>query len=296
MALAPSRAMANSWWRGSWLHRVRTIPRHWMIVGAVVGFVLLVAFAVAFLIDEPLRRYTEAKMNRALKGYTVHLKKLDFHPLGFSLDLKDVLVVQDAHPEPPVARIPLLSASVHWRALIHGRLVGDFLIDRPTLHVDLSQAKEEIADPTPVTERGWQDAVEAIYPLKINHFRVRQADVTYVDQGPFKPLRIRNLDIDATNIRNVASKDGVYPSDFRFEAAVFESGRVSAKGRANFLAKPNPNFRGDIQLDDIELDYFKPITSRYNLTVDKGVLSAEGMVESAQDGKTVVLRKATVKD
>ena len=56
------------------------------------------------------------------------------------------------------------------------------------------------------------------------------------DQGPFKPLRLRNLDIDATNIRNVASKDGVYPSDFRLEGAVFEAGRVSAKGRANFLA------------------------------------------------------------
>ena len=267
-----------------------------MIVGAVVGFVLLVAFAVAFLIDEPLRRYTEAKMNRALKGYTVHLKKLDFHPLGFSLDLKDVLVVQDAHPEPPVARIPLLSASVHWRALIHGRLVGDFLIDRPTLHVDLSQAKEEIADPTPVTERGWQDAVEAIYPLKINHFRVRQADVTYVDQGPFKPLRVRNLDIDATNIRNVASTRGTYPSAFRLEAIVFESGRMSASGRANFLSKPSPTFRADIVLGDIELDYFKPITSRYNLAVEKGVLSAEGTVESGQDIKTVEISKATVRD
>jgi hypothetical protein len=201
--------------RDSWLTKLRTIPRRWLVVGVAVGIVLLIAYAIAFLIDEPLRRYTEAKMNRALKGYTVHLKKLDFHPLGFSLDLRDVLVVQDAHPEPPVARIPLLSASVHWRALIHGRLVGDFLIDHPVLNVNLAQARQEIADPTPVKERGWQDAVEAIYPLKINHFRVRQADITYQDQGPFKPLRLRNLDIDATNIRNVASKDGVYPSDFR---------------------------------------------------------------------------------
>ncbi len=296
MALAQMRAMADSWGRGTWLHRVRTIPRRWMIVGVVMGSILWVAFAVAFLIDEPLRRYTEAKMNRALKGYTVQIKKLDFHPLGFSLDLEDVLVVQDAHPEPPVARIPLLSASVHWRALIHGRLVGDFLIDRPTLHVGLSQARKEIADPTPVKERGWQDALEAIYPLKINHFRVRQADVTYVDQGPFKPLRVRNLDIDATNIRNVASTDRTYPSAFRLEATVFESGRMSASGRADFLAKPSPTFRADIVLGDIELDYFKPITSRYNLTVEKGVLSAEGTVESGQDIKTVEISKATVRD
>ena len=140
--------------RFAWLEKARTIPRRWVIVGVAVGIVLLIAYALAFLIDEPLRRYTEAKMNRALKGYTVHIKKLDFHPLGFSLDLEEVLVVQDAHPEPAVARIPLLSASVHWRALLHGRLVGDILIDHPVLHVNLAQAKEEIADPTPVKERG----------------------------------------------------------------------------------------------------------------------------------------------
>ena len=295
-ALALTRAMFHLLPRDSWLAKLRTIPRRWLVVGVAVGVVLLIAYAIAFLIDEPLRRYTEAKMNRALKGYTVHIKKLDFHPVGFSLDLRDVLVVQDAHSEPPVARIPLLSASVHWRALIHGRLVGDFLIDHPVLNFNLAQAREEIADPTPVKERGWQDAVEAIYPLKINHFRIRQADVTYVDQGPFKPLRIRNLDIDANNIRNVASKDGVYPSDFRLQGAVFEAGRVSANGRANFLAKPNPTFRANMELNDIELDYFKPITSRYNLIVDKGVLSAEGTVESAHDGQTVEITKATVKD
>lgn len=282
--------------RTSWLETVRTVPRRWLMLGAAIGVILLVGYAAAFLIDEPLRRYTEAKMNRALKGYSVRIKSLDFHPLGFSLDLQDVLVVQDAHPEPPVAHLPLLSASVHWRALLHGRLVGDLLIDRPTVHVNLSQAKAEIVDPTPVKERGWQDALEAIYPLKINHFRVSQGDITYVDQGPYKPLRLRGLDIDASNIRNVASAERVYPSAFRFAATVFESGRLSAEGHADFLAKPNPSFRASIVLEDIELDYFKPITGRYHLDVEKGVLSAEGLVESAPDLKQVEITRATVRN
>src|SRR5437870_8251349 len=193
---AMKRGNGSGGWRSNLSGLGASVRRHrrlWIFIGVPLAIVLVIAYAIAFLIDEPLRRYTEAKMNRALKGYTVHLKKLDFHPLGFSLDLRDVLVVQDAHPEPPVARIPLVSASVHWRALIHGRLVGDFLIDHLVLNLNLAQAREEIADPTPAEERGWQDAVEAIYPLKINHFRIRQADATYVDQGPFKPLRIRNL-------------------------------------------------------------------------------------------------------
>jgi hypothetical protein len=282
--------------RTPWLERVRAIPRRWLIVGVVLGLVLLVAYAVAFLTDEPLRRYTEIKMNRALKGYTVHITKLNFHPLGFSLDLMDTTVVQNAHPEPAVARIPLLSASVHWRALLHGRVVGDFLLDRPTVNLNLPQAREELADPTPVTDRGWQDALEAVYPLKINQFRLKNGDLTYVDQGPFKPLRIRTLNIVATNIRNIASADRVYPSPIRIDGAVFEKGHLWADGHADFLAKPSPTFRGNVTLQDIELDYFKPITNRYNLAVDKGLLSGEGTVESGRDVKSVELTKVTISD
>ena len=285
------KASTLSW---PWLGDIHRIPRRWLVVAAVVGLVLVIGFGAAFLIDEPLRRYTEAKVNRALKGYTAHIGKLNFHPIGLSLDIAELVVVQDAHPDPPVASIPLLSASVHWRALLHGRLVGDFVIDRPTLHINLAQARAEIANPAPVKERGWQDALEAIYPLKVNHFRVKSADVTYVDRGPFKPLRLRDLTIDATNIRNVRSTERVYPSDVELEAAVFESGRVSAKGRADFLAEPNPTFRGTLTLENIELDYFKPITNRYNMEVDKGTLSAEAAVESAKEFTDVDIMKATI--
>jgi hypothetical protein len=280
-------------WR-SRLSRLGRSRRLWIFVGVPLAIILFIAYAVAFLIDEPLRRYTEAKMNRALKGYTVRIKTLDFHPHGFSLDLKGVTVVQDAHPDPAVADIPYLHASVNWKALLRGRVVGDMLIDRPKVHMNLVQLRKEIADPTPVKERGWQEALEAIYPLKVNEFRVHEADITYQDQGPFKPLRLRNLDFVATNIRNVKSKDRVYPSEFKLEAAVFDSGHVRADGRADFLADPNPTFIGKTVLDRIELDYFKPITNRYNLSVDQGLLSATGQFEFGSQMRSVELQEATI--
>ena len=103
----------------------------------------------------------------------------------------------------------------------------------------------------------------------------------------------RELDLVATNIRNRPRKRP-YPSDVRFSAVVFESGRLSAEGQANFLAEPNPTFRGDVELTNVELDYFKPITNRYNLSVDKGTLSATGHVEYGLEVKTVSLTRATI--
>src|SRR5262249_38155830 len=145
-----------------------------------------------------------------------------------------------------------------------------------------------------VKERGWQEAVEAIYPLKLNVFRIRRADITYQDEGPFKPLHIRDFDFTATNIRNVRSKDREYPSEFQAAAAVFETGRVRADGRADSLAEPSPTFTSQLSLEHIALDYFKPITNRYNVTVDKGVLSATGLVELGTRVRRVELQEATV--
>jgi uncharacterized protein DUF748 len=273
-----------------------TMTRRRWIVAAVALVVLAgLASAVAlFFIDEPLRRYTEAKMNARLKGYTVTIGALHFSPINFSLELRDTVIVQNEHPDPPVANIERLYASVHWRALLSGRVVGDILIDRPVVFLDLPKARQEISDPTPVKDKGWQDALQAIYPLKINELRISRGDITYRDDGPFKPLRVQGLEVKASNIRNVHSEAGVYPSPLELTAHVFERGSVSAKGWADFLAEPHAAFMADITLEGIELDYFKPITGRYNVVTDRGLLSAAGAVEIAPQFKSVKLWNATV--
>jgi uncharacterized protein involved in outer membrane biogenesis len=108
--------------------------RHWWIWGAgAVALVAVAAVVASFFVDEPLRRSLERQLNTRLQGYTVRIGALDFHPLGFSIDLEDVSLTQDARPDPPVARVPTLSASVQWRALLRARVVADLLVERPAL-------------------------------------------------------------------------------------------------------------------------------------------------------------------
>src|SRR5215470_16686349 len=145
--------------------------RRWIWIGGVVGTLVLLSIVASFFIDEPLRRRVEHEMNQRLHGYTVHIGRLDFHPVGFSVDFKDVVVTQDAHPDPAVARVPLLHASVQWQQLIRAKLVADFLLDRPIVYFDRRHAAEEIKEGVPPDKRGWQDALQAMYPLKINLFR-----------------------------------------------------------------------------------------------------------------------------
>ncbi len=254
-------------------------------LAAILGSLVVLVFIAAFFLDEPLRRRTEAKINAALKGYTVRIEKLDFHPIGFSLDLENSVITQDANPEPAVAEIPNLTASVNWRALLSGRVVADFEINNPKLFLNLKQSQNEIKDETPIEERGWQDAVQAIYPLKINEFVITGGELTYVDQGQYRPLELTNVNVTAYNIRNVISQEGEYPSEVYIDGTVFKNGKIVLQGNADFLAEPHIAIKAEIQAKQIELDYFRPITERYNFSVRSGVLSTTGSIEYAKNKK-----------
>ena len=255
-----------------------------------IAVVLILVIALSYAIEGPLRRKLEADINKSLKGYSVRVGRADFHPIGLSLDLENSTIYQSAHPVPAVAEIPYLSASVHWKALLFGRLVAEFEIDNPKVHVDLRQFVQEAKDKVPMKEKGWQEAVQAIYPLKINHFTIRNGDLTYIDNGPFKPLHVTHLNFVAENIRNVESEEGTYPSPVHAEGVVFERGSVSLDGKADFLAEPHIALNVNARLDQIALGYFEPIAARYKFSVQQGVLSANGSFEYARQGTRIEIR------
>src|SRR5262249_55961306 len=187
--------------------------RFWKLAAGLGALVLLILIASVFM-DEPLRVYLEHKINQSLNGYTVRIATLHFHPIGFALDLENLVLVRTEQPDVPVATIPKWTARVDWEALLDGRLVNDHYIQRPTFRITRRLAKLEARDQVPVAERGWQEAVESIYPFKINQVRIEDADLTYLDEAhPAQPLRFHHVNVSASNIRNVHSRDQQYPSD-----------------------------------------------------------------------------------
>ena len=258
-----------------------TRPRRAVRALAIVAGVLVLLLAASFFIDEPLRRSMERRMNASLQGYSVRIPKLDFHPIGLSLTLENLELRQNANPEPAILLVPKFHASVQWKELFALRLVADFEIDRPKVHVDLTQLRSETADSVPVKERGWQQAIEEIYPLKINRVDVREADVTYIDADREKPLRITKLNLTAENIRNIHSPDRVYPSPIHADAVVFDTGRARLDGHANFLADPFPGIHTNVHLEGIALEKLGPVVQRANLALSGGILSLDGRIEYA---------------
>ncbi|WP_224958949.1 AsmA family protein [Geomonas subterranea] len=274
--------------------RMPAVPKALLwIVGILISLVLIV-FIASFFIDEPLRRTTERRMNQSLKGYKVRLPKLHFSLIGLSITLKGLTISQEAHPQPPVAEFPYLRASVQWREILSAKLVGDMRVEGPKIHVNLQQLKSEAASKVPMKQKGWQQAFEAIYPLKINLLKITDGSLTYIDEDPKRPLRLSHLSLSADNIRNIHLPDKVYPSDFRLETDIFGSGHGTVEGRANFLAEPTPAVKAAIELAKVPIAYFAQLAARSNVRIEGGVLSASGDVEYGRKVQTARLKKLAI--
>jgi hypothetical protein len=271
------------------------IRRRWIWLLGGLALLMVLVYGAARFSNEPLRRYMEAEVNRRLTGYTVRIAALHVHPWTASLELRGATIAQDVNPDPPVAQVARFVTRIDWRALLHRRVVADITFDHPTVYLNLKQVRTEATEKTALKDRGWQQALEALtFDLKINQLRVLEGDLTYVDQGPFKPLRVSRVNLSAENIRNVASKEQVYPSPIRLEAVVFDTGSAWLDGRADFLAEPHVGVQAGLRLDQVALDYFKPITNRYNLAVRNGSLSLAGTVEYAPKITRLILERVLV--
>jgi hypothetical protein len=265
-------------------HRTRWHLRHGprrglAVLGVVLAVLALLAVFGSHLFDERLRRAVEVKINQSLTGYKVTLGHAHVNPLNLALTLRDLVIRQEANPNPPVADIPRLKTSIEWPALLAFHLVADAVFDRPRVHINLPQIKEEAHDQVRFKDRGWQRAFESIYPLKFDHVAIREGELAYIDVDAQKPFLVSHWNLDAKDIRNIHTRPGVYPSAVHTEGIVFDTGRAVVDGHADFLAEPYPGVHAVYSALGIPLDRLRPIISRTNLSLQGGVLASKGEFE-----------------
>ena len=105
-----------------------------------------------------------------------------------------------------------------------------------------------------------------------------------------KPLRLQAIQFHAENIRNIESPDKVYPSKIKLDAQVFDSGRLTVEGKADFMAEPHLGVDADVTLAHVVLKDLLPLAGRMSLQVREGTLDAKGHVEYSPTVQQVELR------
>ena len=263
-------------------------------IGGFFATLLVAVFIASFFLDDIVRARTQAAMNSKLKGYHVALGHAHLQLLGGVLTLNGVKVIQEAHPRPPVADIATMRFTIQVKELFSRRVVADVLLSHPKLHIDQTQFVAEKKSSVPLRQKGWQDALEAAYPFKINRFTIYQGDVVYIQDRVNKPLHLANLNFVADNIRNIHAPENDYPSRFHATVVIFDIGRATIDGHANFLEEPFPGARAKYTIQNVPVSAFDPEIRQINLTVSGGRLASNGLLEYSPKITRVEVDNATI--
>ena len=273
-----------------------TYQKHWllMFIGGAFALLIVSLFIASFFLDEMIRVRTQAAMNQKLKGYHVVLARAHLQLIGGRLTLNGLKIIQQAHPHPAVADVPSLLFHIEWKELLSRRVVADLILSYPKVHIDQTQLVAEKNDRVPLHQKGWQDALEAAYPFKINRFTIYEGDVVYIQDAVNPPLHLAKLNFTTDNIRNIHAPNNVYPSKLHANLVIFETGRATIDGHANYLEEPFPGARVQFAIENVPLSAFDPEIRQINIAVSGGRLSGNGLAEYSPKLTRVQVDTATI--
>jgi hypothetical protein len=263
-------------------------------IGGIFATLIAAVFIASFFLDDIVRTRTEAAMNRKLTGYHVALGHAHLQLVGGILTLSRVKIIQQAHPNPPVADIRMMRFSVQVKELFSRRVVANVLLSHPKVHIDQTQLVSEKNSKVPLRQKGWQDALEAAYPVKINRFTIDDGDFVYIQDAVSPPLHLARLNLTTDNIRNIHAPDNSYPSKFHASLVIFDTGRATIDGHANFLEEPFPGARAKYTIQNVPLSAFDPEIRQVNVAVSGGKLASDGLLEYSPKVTRVEVNNATV--
>jgi hypothetical protein len=273
--------------------------RKWMIAGAIVAALVIGLVAAAQFAEEPLRQYAERASNEALPDYRVSIGALDLYPLTLSVGLRDVVVRQQANPEPTMANIERVRATARLWPLFAGRVGADLHVEKPLLAAtgrqveaffkkgDVAEAKEEAV--------AWQDKVRDLLAFRVNLF-VHDGEVTYEGPPLAEPVHLRGLEVAAEGLTNRPPGDEPYPARVRVDLHVWDDARVLIRGHADPLAKPTPAMEADAELHGLPIPSALKAVGKADVPVEAGVVEAAAHVVYGPSSRSVVVEHVTVRE
>ena len=275
-------------------------PRWWVIAAVVLGVLVLTVVIVALMADEPLRRYAEGQANLALPGYHVSIGGLSLHPFTLSVDLQEIVVRQDIHPDPPVLSIARVAADAELAALLSGQIGAAVRIDTPAFALNRKHVEGFLRrrDQEVVKEQAeaWQDKIRETVAFR-GALYVTNGHVTYdEDKTDAEPLRVERIDVNVENITNRPKEHDEYPSTLHVNAQFPDESRIELGGRANLLSIPVPRVDADVKIERLRLKNLLPVAGRFNVQCREGSLDVNGRLQYSKESTIVAIGDLRLED
>lgn len=256
------------------------LSKFWKTVIVVAVILVAVRLALPYLV-----LHFANKNLQNLEGYSGHIEDVDLALIKGEYLIKSFFIdkVDSASGE----HVPFVAAdrvgfSLHWNALLHGKIKGEVYAENPMVRFTKEKAEpQEISQDT----ASFREVLENFMPLQINRVEIVNGNIQYRDPGAQPPvdLRVTNLYVTMENLSNVKNDTAVLPSSVVASANVY-GGSFDLNLRMDLL-KEQPTFDMTAEVKNTDLTKFNDYFEAYGkFDVNRGTFGMYSEV-AGQDGR-----------
>lgn len=248
-----------------------------------IPLVLLLA-AAGFRIALPyiVKNYVNHVL-ATLPGYHGHVENIHIALIRGAYVIDHLYLNKgNAGSEIPFLHFEKTDISLEWKALFNGRIVSEIIMTRPKFTYVFED--QQSSTPKQAEAEDWSKALTDLVPIAINRLAIHQGKAAFVQRSaePNIDLYLDNIDLLATNLRNVTGREEKLPSRLSATAVSIGKGNLSLEGRLN-LVKKIPDIDVSFALEKAAAPAFNAFTKHYAaIDFEKGDFSIFGEMAIAE--------------
>ena len=239
----------------------------------VILIIVLVLVIIRLFLPAIVLHYSNKALAN-IPGYFGHIEDIDISLYRGAYQINDMYlnkVSEKTQKQTDFFKTKNIDLSIEWRALFHGRLVGELVFDSPNLI--FTKDKTEISDIKKDTNN-FRKILKDFMPLKVNRCEINNGSIHYADKSSNPPFDIsfQNVYAVAENLRNVEDKKILLPSTVDAHATAY-GGKASLNMKVNVLAE-HSTFDLNAEVQNTNLVKLNDFLKAYgNFDVHKGTFS-----------------------
>jgi hypothetical protein len=200
--------------------------RHWWRTAGAILLLLLLVFGIArALLPSLVRDYVNRTLDRNLL-YEGRIGDVEIHLLQGAYSIHDVHISQRTGNVPvPLLAVKQVDFAVQWNALLHERVVGQFVMQEPELNFVAGSDENE-------TQTGsggpWLQMIQDLFPFKINSALIQDGSVHFRAYQSQKPVDVYLTHLNGTidNLSNIRDETNPLVATVQATAMVMDQAKL----------------------------------------------------------------------
>ncbi|MEP7168690.1 MAG: DUF748 domain-containing protein [Bacteroidota bacterium] len=267
------------------------ICKKYKIILIIVGILII----LRLILPSVILHYANIELTK-IPGYYGHIDDIDLSLYRGAYQVNDMYLNKAdtvTKEQTELFKSPNIDLSVEWKALFHGSIVGEVVVNSPKViftkdKAEFGQVIKDSAD--------FRIALKKAMPLQINRFEINNGSIHYADQtsNPKVDVSLEHLRVLALNLKNVEDNKNELPTTITASANAYE-GMMSLNMKLNALAD-NATFDMNAEIKNTNLVKLNDFLKAYgNFDVNKGNFGLYTEM-AAKDGKFKGYVKPIIKD